>query len=160
MKVNLRTQSVSIRAPRSAVSELISSFGDAVDGSGPSGKPEENEESKRLIERDGNRLLMEFRSQEGRKMYRTLEEVVLYPEERITFRHLEDPLYHSQEEFVFTEVDSGTIMTHNGEIECRMHLLPGAGWMVARLYVKRRYERLVLRQMQSLKETAEAKGAD
>ena len=160
MKVNLRTQSVSIRAPRSAVSELISSFGDAVDGSGPSGKPEENEESKRLIERDGNRLLMEFRSQDGRKMYRTLEEVVLYPEERITFRHLEDPLYHSQEEFVSTEVDSGTIMTHNGEIECRMHLLPGAGWMVARLYVKRRYERLVPRQMQSLKETAEAKGAD
>jgi len=160
MKVNLRTQSVSIRAPRSAVSELISSFGDAVDGSGPSGKPEENEESKRLIERDGNRLSMEFRSQDGRKMYRTLEEVVLYPEERITFRHLEDPLYHSQEEFVFTEVDSGTIMTHNGEIECRMHLLPGAGWMVARLYVKRRYERLVLRHMQSLKETAEAKGAD
>lgn len=159
MKVNLRTQSVSIRAPRSAVSELISSFGDAVDGSGPSGKPEENEESKRLIERDGNRLLMEFRSQDGRKMYRTLEEVVL-PEERITFRHLEDPLYHSQEEFVFTEVDSGTIMTHNGEIECRMHLLSGAGWMVARLYVKRRYERLVLRQMPSLKETAEAKGAD
>jgi len=32
--------------------------------------------------------------------------------------------------------------------------------MVARLYVKRRYERLVLRHMQSLKETAEAKGAD
>ena len=79
MKVNLRTQSVSIRAPRSAVFELISSFGDAVDGSGPSGKPEENEESKRLIERDGNRLLMEFRSQDGRKMYRTLEEVVYTP---------------------------------------------------------------------------------
>ena len=159
MKVKLRTQSLSIRAPRSTVFKLISSFGDVVDGAKPSEKPNMNEEGKRLIERDGNRLLMEFRSRDGRKMYLTLEEVMLYPEERITFRHLEGPLYHSQEEFVFTEADSGTIITHNGEIECRMHLLPGAGWMVARFYVKRRYEKLVLRHMKSLKETAEGNSA-
>ena len=47
-------------------------------------------------------------------------------------------------------------MTHGGEIECRMHRLPGAGWAVARFYVKRRYERLVLRHMNSLREQAEA----
>ena len=107
------------------------------------------------MERDGNRLLMEFRSRDGRKMYRTLEEVMLYPDERITFRHLEGPLNYSKEEFVFTEVDTGTTMTHTGEIECRMHWLPVAGWAVARFYVKPRYERLVLRHMNSLKEQAE-----
>ena len=50
---------------------------------------------------------MEFRSRDGRKMYRTLEEVMLYPDERITFRHLEGPLNHSEEEFVFAQVGSG-----------------------------------------------------
>ena len=158
MKVRLRQQSVTIQAPRSVVFELVGSFGGGVENGeagDAGGAPGNDVESKRLVERDGNRLVMEFHSRDGRKMYRTLEEVILYPEERITFRHLEGPLYHSQEEFVFTEVDSGTMMTHGGEIECRMHWLPGAGWAVARFYVKRRYEQLVLRHMNSLKEQAE-----
>ena len=92
-------------------------------------------------------------------MYRTLEEVILYPDDRITFRHIQGPLNPSQEEFQFTDADSGTTMTHDGEIECRMHWLPLAGWMVARFYVKRHYERLVLRHMNSLKEKAEEAGA-
>ena len=150
MKVKLKTQSVVIQAPRSVVFKMISSFGDGVNG--PAG---DTEESKTLLERDGNRLLMEFRSRDGRKLYHTVEEVMLYPEERITFGHIEGPLHHSQEEFVFAEVDSGTKMTHNGEIECRMHWLPIAGWAVARFYVKRHYERLVLRHMNSLKDRAE-----
>ena len=158
MKVRLRQQSVTIRAPRSVVFALVSSFGGGVeDGDGAGGPHGENDEGKRLVERDGNRLVMEFRSRDGRKMYRTLEEVMLYPEERITFRHLEGPLYHSREEFVFTDMDSGVIMTHNGEIECRMHWLPGAGWAVARFYVKHHYERLVLRHMNYLKEQAEGR---
>ena len=157
MKVRLRQQSVTIKAPRSVVFELISSFGGDRAGTNAGRPANDDAEGSRLVERYGNRLLMEFHSREGRKTYRTLEEVVLYPEERITFRHLEGPLYHSQEEFVFTEADSGTKMTHNGEIECRMHWLPGIGWMVASFYVKRRYEQLVLRHMKDLKERAEGR---
>ncbi|NQW24158.1 MAG: SRPBCC family protein [SAR202 cluster bacterium] len=159
MKVQLGQQSIVIRAPRKAVFSLISSFG--VD-SQTSDTPAiaNNQERAKLLERDGNRLLMEFNSTDGRKMYRTVEEVMLYPDERITFRHLEGPLYHSQEEFLFDEVDSelntGTLMTHNGTIECRMHWLPGVGWAVARFYVKRHYERLVLRHMNNLKVQAES----
>ena len=154
MKVKLRQQSITIDAPRSAVFELISSFGGVEDPSGCS--PGSNSEGKKLVERDSNRLVMECRSRDGRKLYRTLEEVMFYPEERITFRHLEGPLYHSREEFRFGDAEAGTTMTHNGEIECRMHWLPGVGWTVARFYVKRRYERLVLRHMNGLKERAEA----
>ena len=161
MKVRLKTQSVTIQAPRSEVFRLISSFGDLEIGESSGASAGDLEEGKTLLGRDGNRLLMEFRSRDGRKMYRTLEEVMLYPEERITFRHIEGPLNHSQEEFRFTEETSSatmthTIMTHDGEIECRMHWLPLAGWMVARFYVKRHYERLVLRHMNSLKDQAEA----
>ena len=159
MKVKLRQQSVTIQATRSVVFELISSFGEDSLGTDASNSSGEMEEGSRLVQREGNRLLMEFHSRDGRKTYRTLEEVVLYPEERITFRHLEGPLHHSQEEFVFTETDSGTKMTHNGEIECRMHWLPGFGWMVARFYVKRRYEQLVLRHMNNLKERAEGRNS-
>ena len=155
MKVKLKTQSVVIQAPRSKVFRLISSFGDSELCSESRNSTDDMEEGKTLLERDGNRLLMEFRSRDGRKMYRTLEEVMLYPEERITFRHIEGPLNHSQEEFRFTEEGSGTKMTHTGEIECRMHWLPVAGWAVARFYVKRHYERLVLRHMNSLKDQAE-----
>ncbi len=129
MKIRLQQQSGAIRAPRSVVFRLISSFGDGKsdnDSLGSSGK------GNRLVEREGNRLVMEFYSKDGRKVYRTLEEVMLYPEEKITFKHLEGPLYYSQEEFVFTELDSATLLTHNGEIECRMHRLPGGGWLVAR----------------------------
>ena len=158
MKVRLSTQTVTIQASRPVVFKLISSFGDGdPDPSHRSaGRPTNDiEEGKTLVERDGNRLLMEFRSRDGRKMYRTLEEVVLYPDDRITFRHLEGPLNHSQEEFQFTDTSFGTTMTHTGEIECRIHWLPIAGWMVARFYVKRHYERLELRHMNDLKGRAE-----
>ena len=131
---------------------MLSSFADG-------GGPPTGVERARLIERNGDLLLMEFHSRDGRKMYRTLEEVVLYPHDRITFRHLRGPLNHSQEQFDFTDISdtsAGTRLTHNGEIECRMHWLPGAGWLVARFYVKRRYERLVLRHMNDLKERVEA----
>ena len=152
MKVKLREQSITVQAPKRLVFETLSSFADG--GGSPAGV-----ERARLLERNDDRLLMGFHSRDGRKMYRTLEEVVPYPHDRIAFRHLKDLLYHSQEQFDFTDISdtSGeTRLTHTGEIECRMHRLPGAGWLVARFYVKRRYERLVLRHMYDLRERAEA----
>ena len=92
MKVRLRQQSVTIQVPRSVVFELISSFGGDGAGTNAGGPASEGAEGSRLVEREGNRLLMEFHSSDGGKTYRTLEEVMLYPEERITFRHLEGPL--------------------------------------------------------------------
>ena len=82
------------------------------------------------------RLLVEFVSRDGRRLYRTLEEVMLYPEERITFRHLEGPLQHASEEFRLSEVSGGTHITYKGQIECRTPFLPGVGWLLAFLYVR------------------------
>lgn len=69
MKVRLRTQRVNIQAPRSEVFRLISSFGYADIGEPSGTSAGDFEEGKTLLERDGNRLLMEFRSRDGRKMY-------------------------------------------------------------------------------------------
>lgn len=155
MKVKLKEQGITVLAPRPLVFETLSSFA-LNDGAINDGPQQEGQENARLIERDGNRLVMEFHSRDGRKTYQTLEEVILYPHERVTFRHLEGPLHRSQEQFDFADVRGGTRTTHNGEIECRMRGLPGAGWLVARFYVKRHYQRLVLRHMNDLKNRVEA----
>ena len=120
--------------------------------------PNEFGEGATVVERSGNRLLMEFVSREGKRLYRTLEEVNLFSPERITFRHLEGPLRHASEEFRFAEAATGTSITYRGQIECRMPWLPGVGWLVARWYVRPKYERVVKRHMSQLKDTAEGAG--
>ena len=89
MKVRLAEQTTTIKAPRSAVFRMFSSFGE----SPPSG---ESGEQAAVMEQQDNRLVVEFVSRQGRKLYRTLEEVHLYPEERITFRHLNGPLHYAK----------------------------------------------------------------
>lgn len=111
------------------------------------------------MEREGDRLLVEFISRDGGRLYRTLEEVMLYPEERITFRHLEGPLHHASEEFRLIDVPGGTHITYQGQIECRTPFLPGVGWLIAFLYVRPKYGNVVKRHMGMLKKAAEAPGA-
>jgi len=111
------------------------------------------------LEREGGRLLLEFVSRDGRRLYRTLEEVMLYPKERITFRHLEGPLKRASEEFQLSEVSRGTHITYNGQIECRTPFLPGAGCLTAFLYVRPKYGNVVKRHMEILKAAAETPGA-
>ncbi|MEE3004465.1 MAG: hypothetical protein VX638_03310 [Chloroflexota bacterium] len=92
MKVNLATQSTTINALRSQVFQRFASFKNDK-------PPSEAGEGATILEREGGRLLVESVSWDGRRLYRTLEEVMLYPEERMTIRHLEGPLKHASEEF-------------------------------------------------------------
>ena len=82
-------------------------------------------ESSRVLERDGDVITAEFLTPSGKRIYRTVEEVRLYPPERITFRHLQGPLTYSEEEFRLVEQDPGTELQYSGEIECRVPWLPG-----------------------------------
>ena len=109
------------------------------------------------MKRDGNRLMVKFKSREGRRLFRTLEEVNLYPKERITFRHIEGPLHHASEEFRFEEFQDGTRISYSGLIECRMPFLPGLGWLTALVYVKSKYGRVVTRHLNMLKVSTEDK---
>ena len=158
MKVRLADQVLTIRAPRSRVFQVFSSF--QKDDQSAGNQPSENVEGANVVEREGNRLLVEFTSREGGRLYRTLEEVHLYPDERITFRHLTGPLHHASEEFRLEEVPEGTRMTYTGQIECRMPFLPGIGWLVALFYVRPKYESVVKRHMGLLKEEAESAGPE
>ncbi len=107
MKVRLADQTLTIKAPRSRVFRMFSSFEDL-------GPASENGEQATVIERDGNRLVVEFSSRDGGRLYRTLEEVNLYPEARITFRQLKGPLHHASEDFRLEEVPEGTRITYRG----------------------------------------------
>ena len=149
MKVNLSNQSMTINAPRSQIFQRIASFK-------KDNPTSENGEGATVLEREGDRLLVEFVSRDGRKLYRTLEEVILYPEERITFQHLEGPLHHASEEFRLSDVPGGTHITYRGQIECRTPFLPGVGWLLAMLYVRPKYGSVVKRHMGMLKKASEA----
>jgi len=161
MIVKLANQAVTIRAARSRVFKLFSSFGSDEPSGDMNQQAERNHhppngEAAHVVEREGNRLLVEFTSRQGRKLYQTLEEVRLYPEERITFRHLKGPLHHASEEFRLEEIPEGTRITYTGQIECLMPFLPGIGWLVALLYVRPKYGSVVKRHMGLLKEAAES----
>ena len=148
MKISLANQSITIDAPRFQVFQRFAPF--------KKDPPSETGEGATILEREGNRLLVEFVSRDGRKLYRTLEEVMLYPEERITFRHLEGPLNQASEEFRLSDVPGGTRITYRGQIECRTPFLPGVGWLLAILYVRPKYGSVVKRHMGMLKQAAEA----
>ena len=162
MKVKLADQEITIRAPRPQVFKRFSSFGkdNYSDSRSDEKQTSENGEGANVLERDGNRLLIEFTSRDGRKIYQTLEEVLLYPEERITFRHLKGPLNHASEEFRLEDVPVGTRITYKGQIECRMPFLPGIGWMMALLYVRPKWGSVVKRHMGQLKDAAETEAAE
>lgn len=152
MKVKLSYREVFISAPRELVFQMLSAIGR---GSLPGNQGE----SSRVLERDDDWIIAEFQTTTGRRTYRTVEEVRLYPPERIAFRHLESPLSYSEEEFLLKEVEGGTVLSYHGDIECRMHWLPGVAWLVAWIYVKPKYDSVIRDHMDRLKTAAEARAA-
>ena len=152
MKVQLASQHITIDAPRALVFQMLSAFGRGH-------LPGDEGESSKVLERDGDQLTVEFITMEGKRSYRTVEEVTLFPPERITFRHLEGPLHYSSEEFRLEEASGGTELSYRGDIRCRLAWLPGVGWLIARFYVRPKYDRVIRQHMERLKTAAEARAA-
>ena len=152
MKVRLADRRVLINAPREMVFQMLSAFGN---GSlpGPQG------ESSRVLQQEGNTIIAEFLTPSGKRTYRTVEEVHLYPLERITFRHLEGPLAFAEEEFNLVERDLGTELQYRGEIGCRVPWLAGVGWLIATVYVRPKYDAVIRNHMEKLKAAAEARAS-
>ena len=146
--MRLGTIELMVRAPREALFQRFSAF----ENSYPS---EANGERANVIERHENRLIVEFYSQDGKQLHRTLEEVNLYPSDRVTFHHLEGPLNFAFDEFTLRDAPDGTLVTYSGTIECRIHFLPGMGWLIAWLYVRPKYRKLVGRHMNEMKASLE-----
>ena len=150
MPIQLTKHTILIKAPRELVYQKMSSFG--------RGKLQgDNAEWSRLVSRDGNSIVAEFKTKSGLFSYITLEQVSLDPPNRITFEHLEGPLQYAHEEFVFVDVEGDTELTHSGEFI--WHRFPVIGWLMGRLYVKPMFERLLKRHMEEIRVGCEARAA-
>ena len=148
----LDTQKVIIDAPLELVFQMMSAIG--------SGRLPGSHERSKVLQRDGDTLIAEFLTPSGKKTYRTVEEVRLFPPHRITYRHLEGPITYSEEEFLLAEVASGaTQLTYTGVIEHRVPFLPGLGWLASVLYIKPKYDIVIRDHMALVKKGAEARAA-
>ena len=148
--VRLAPHKVTIEAPRELVYQMLSSFG--------SGRLNGSEgESSRVISRSGNDIVAEFKTRSGLVTITTVEQVALDPPARISFEHIEGPFHQSREEFVLSDVDGSTELSHRGEFVWSR--APVVGWLVGRLVLKWLYERVLTRHMEHVKAASEARAA-
>lgn len=149
--IPLRPQTVRINAPRELVFQMLSRFG--------RGRlPGDNAEASKVISREGNSLVVEFKTKAQFATYTTTEAVTLYPPERIAFRHLSGPLRYAVEEFAFADVDGAqTDLTHSGKfIWSRVPLFGRLGGMI---YTRPVFERTLAKHLAHVKAAAEARAA-
>ena len=149
--IKLRQHTVRIRAPRELVFQMMSHFGRGrLSG--------DNNESSKILERDGNRLVVEFKTKALFATYTTVEVVNLYPSERITFEHLSGPLHHASEAFIFEDIyGKETYLSHSGEII--WSTFPFFGWFGGIIYTRPVFERTIVKHMAQVKQAAEARAA-
>ncbi|MEE9247328.1 MAG: hypothetical protein V3U79_01350 [Dehalococcoidia bacterium] len=149
-KITLTPQTLVIKAHRELVFQMMSTIG--------KGKlPGSAAMSSKLISRNGNTIIAEFYTREGHKTYTTLEEIVLYKPERITYRWLKGPIKYVSEDFRFLETeDGGSVLAYRGEFDMK---IPIFGWLIGRFYIKSKFERVVLEHMEEIKSAAEARAA-
>ena len=67
MKVRLGSQAVTIQAPVPSI-QTVFVFG--LDNQTTGSHPSKDDEGAKVLEREGNRLLLEFTSRDGRKLYK------------------------------------------------------------------------------------------
>lgn len=120
--------------------------------------PGDNNEASRVLERKENRLIVEFQTKALFTTYTTVEEVNLFPAERIEFKHISGPLQYAREVFVFEDVDGAlTHLTHSGEFI--LNSRPLFGWLAGITYVKPMFERVIVKHLAQVKQAAEARAA-
>ena len=148
--IQLKPQSVFIKAPRQMVLEMMTTFGKGR-MHGSSG------DSSRLICKDGNSMVVEFRTKSGFRTYVTLEQVTLEPPHRVKFKNLSGPLDFGEEEFILEESQGDTRLIHTGSFYWKD--IPVIAYLVERLYIKRAFERLMVRHLEELKQGIESRAA-
>jgi len=148
--IKLNSHRVLIKAPRDLVFQKMSHFG--------RGRMKgDNNESARVICREGDKLVAEFVTKSWIFKYKTIEEVSIEAPDRITFKHLVGPLHYAWEEFVFNDIDGDTELVHNGEFIWSK--FPLVGWLGGLFYTKRAFESVIAKHLERVKFTCEERAA-
>ncbi|MGH2749640.1 MAG: hypothetical protein ACRDK3_02010 [Actinomycetota bacterium] len=133
--MKLNDQSVVVDAPREICFEVVAAAG------------------RRLEERSIAEWVVEFKTSAGSREFRTIELLTLERPIAIHYRWLQGPLPEVHETIRFASLgDHKTRLAYTGRFSVGRGLL---GWVIGRLRVKRRFDRLVLEHLQQAKEVAE-----
>jgi hypothetical protein len=133
--MRLKTQTIRIDAPRELCFEVVAAAG------------------RRIEKRTESEWVVEFETEAAGRKVRTVELLNLDRPRAIHYRWLEGPIPEVNESILFTQVgDNQTHLTYVG----RFSLGKGPiGWLIARLRVKRLFERLVYEHFEDAKRIAE-----
>ena len=120
--------------------------------------PRGSAESTRLICEDGDVKTVESRTKAGPFTYTTIEEVTLFPPERIAFRHVEGPLDFCEEEFTLKDTpEGGTLLSHRGSFIWKR--IPLFGWLGGVIYTRPMYHAVIRKHLSAVKHAAEARAS-
>lgn len=144
---DLRMIVVEIAAPRALVFEMAASVNGSLPGSPP--------HTAELLEREGNDLLVRYRTPALLTEMVMVERVHLYPPERIEYNVIDGPIDHVSEFLAFEQLDPGrTLVTYGGSAGSRRRMV---GDLIVRLIAVPAYDRFMRRQLHALKQGAEAR---
>lgn len=133
-RVRLKRQTVRVAAPRALTFEVVASAG------------------RRMGETD-NGILVEFETQLGDRVIKTVEEVELRPPDTIRYRWVEGPLEEVEEEIRFTDGEPGqTLVTYSGSLAAGSGV---GGWLRTLFLVRPTFNRIVTEHLEQGKRMAE-----
>lgn len=147
----LSPQRIRVRAPLATTFAAMTTFGKVATKRG--------EGHSEVLSQHGNRYRIRFTSYAGGKEFVTEEEVVVYPPDVVTYRHLAGPLDDVYE--VFTAQPRGeavTVVNYVGQYRNRRFDWPLLGWLIHRLLVLPRYDPLITNHLAEVKRRAEGAG--
>ncbi len=143
----LRPISVEIAAPQALVFEMAAATGGVLPGS-PA-------HSAEVLERDGDTLLVRYRTPAVITDLVMLERVRLYPPDRIEYDVLEGPMEHVRETLDFDPIEPHrTVVRYGGTVGSDRAVVGG---LIARWIAVPAYDRFMRRQLRALRIAAEAR---
>jgi hypothetical protein len=147
--ITLAPIDVPVHADRRLAFQVITAFGAGAKDSG---------ESSKVLERGGDRVLVEFHSPVkgllGRtKVYKTVEWVTPHEPDRVDFEHVNGPLEVMHDRFLLEEVEGGCMtLRYESEFAVRWWW---PGWVIGMLYVRPTLRKMMSKHLMDMKETIE-----
>lgn len=150
--IRIEPEEIHIRADRRLAFEVVSAFG---------ATRENNGASTRVLQEDGNRLLVEFHTPVKMffgitmaRVYCTVEWVTLHKPDQIDFSLVEGPLQLLEDRFLLEDVEGCTDFRYESTFGVRWSIF---GWILGKVWFERCLKQHMRDHLTELRETIEAR---